>query len=83
MSEKDNGYTGMAANIIMGDREGNIGYAMAVPMFRRKDETPYIGCHVLDGRTSEFDWTDEIIPLKELPRSFNPTRGYIANANNR
>ena len=83
MADKDGGYKGMAANIIAGDRFGNIGYQMALPMYRRKNETPYLGCHVLDGTTSEFDWTDELVPLKELPRSLNPSRGYIANANNR
>mmetsp|Transcript_34881 Transcript_34881/g.45925 ORF Transcript_34881/g.45925 Transcript_34881/m.45925 type:complete len:102 (-) Transcript_34881:1015-1320(-) len=56
---------------------------MAVPMLRRKDETPYLGCRVLDGRTSQFDWTDEVIPLTELPRTLNPEKGYLANANNR
>ena len=42
-----------------------------------------MGCRVLDGTTSEFDWTDEIIPLTELPRSINPKKGFISNANNR
>ena len=79
----EKGYRGMAANIIMADNSGNIAYQQAVPMFRRKDETPYLGCRVLDGRTSEFDWTDEIVPLTELPRAINPEKGFISNANNR
>jgi len=56
---------------------------MMVPMFRRKDETPYLGCRVLDGRTSKFDWTTQVIPLNELPRTINPEKGYVSNANNR
>ena len=55
---KHTGYRGVAANMILGDSSGNIAYQMAVPMMRRKDETPYLGCRVLDGRTSDFDWTD-------------------------
>ena len=77
------GYRGVAANMMMADSSGNIAYQMAVPMRRRKDETPYLGCRVLDGRTTQFDWTDEVIPLKELPRVLNPEKGYLANANNR
>jgi len=79
----ENGYRGMAGNFMFADNSGNIGYQMGVPMFRRKDETPYLGCRVLDGRTSQFDWTDEIVPLSELPRALNPEKGYLANANNR
>ena len=77
------GYRGVAANMMMADSSGNIAYQMAVPMRRRKDETPYLGCRVLDGRTTQFDWTDEVIPLTELPRVLNPEKGYLANANNR
>ena len=77
------GYRGLSANIIAGDRQNNIGYQHLVPMFRRKDDTPFLGCRILDGTTSAYDWTDEIVPLKELPRSLNPSRGYISNGNNR
>lgn len=80
---KENGYRGMAVNLIMADNSGNLAYQLAVPMFRRKDETPYLGCRVLDGTTSKFDWTETLVPLTELPRSINPKKGYIANANNR
>ena len=52
-------------------------------MPKRKNLAPYLGCRVLDGRTSEFDWTDDLVPLDQLPRSINPARGYISNANNR
>jgi len=80
---RDGGYRGIAANLMMADTSGNIAYQMAVPMRRRKDETPYLGCRVLDGKTTQFDWTDEVVPLKELPRTINPKKGYLSNANNR
>lgn len=52
-------------------------------MPRRKDLTPYLGCRVLDGRKSDFDWESELIPLRDLPRSINPKKGFLSNANNR
>ena len=58
-----NGYRGMAANLIMADNSGNIAYQLAVPVVKRKDLTPYLGCRVLDGRTTQFDWTDELLSL--------------------
>lgn len=83
-TEKEmNGFYGTAGNYIFGDNKGNIVYQMSVPIFRRKDESPYLGCRVLDGRTSAYDWTKELVPLRELPRSINPEKGYISNANNR
>ena len=48
----------------------------------RKHEKPYTGCKVLDGTTSENDWTGFINP-KMLPRVINPKKGYIVTANNR
>jgi penicillin amidase len=30
-----------------------------------------------------YDWADEYIPFDELPRSWNPSKGYFASANNR
>ena len=80
---EETGYRGIAGNLMFADNSNNIGYQMMVPFARRKDETPYLGCRVLDGRTSQFDWTDELVPLRELPRSLNPEKGYLANANNR
>lgn len=77
------GYRGVAVNLEMADNSGNIAYQLLAPMYKRKDETPYLGCRVLNGQTSKFDWTDEMIPITELPRSLNPEKGFISNANNR
>ena len=79
----ETGYRGIATNLILADNSGNIAYQLMVPMPVRKDQTPYLGCRVLDGTTSQFDWEDSLVPLKDLPRSINPKRGYISNANNR
>ena len=77
------GYRGLAANLLAADSSGNIAYQLIAPVPQRKDQTPYLGCRVLDGRTSQFDWTDRLIPMDELPRSMNPKKGYLSNANNR
>ena len=54
---------------------------MTVP--ERKDKTPFVASRVLDGTTSKFDWTGRIIPLKDLPQSLNPEKGYLMTANGR
>lgn len=33
---------------------------MTIPV--RKEKTPFIGSLVLDGTTSDFDWTGEVVP---------------------
>ena len=72
------------ANVIVADNEGNIGYQQVAPLPVRKDKTPYIGCRVLDGRTSAYDWEEgKFVPIKELARSVNPKKGYIVTANNK
>ena len=73
----------MTVNLVMADTEGNIGYLLGAAHPIRKDKTPYIGCRVLDGETTEFDWEDGLLPLRELPRSLNPSKGYLMTANNR
>jgi penicillin amidase len=76
------GYFGIAMNLVMADIEGNIGYMLLLPQPNRKNKTPFIGCRVIDGTTTEFDW-DGLMPLSANPRSYNPARGYIMTANNR
>lgn len=49
---EEKGYRGVAGNFIFADTSGNIAYQMGLPIYRRKVETPYLGCRVLDGRTS-------------------------------
>ena len=71
-------------NYNMIDREGNIGYATLGTLPIRKDQTPYIGQRILDGRKSDYDWIqNKTAPISDLPRSYNPTRGFIMDSNNR
>ena len=76
------GYFGVSMNFIMADTSGNIGYKMLLPTIKRKDPTPFIGCRILDGSVSAYDWEGHM-PLSANPQSLNPRRGFIATANNR
>jgi penicillin amidase len=64
-------------NIIYADVEGNIGYQMPgiVPIRANGD-----GSLPVPGWTDDYEWVD-FIPYDELPRAFNPEKGYIATAN--
>ena len=71
-------------NLVLADNSGNIGYIHAASLPIRKNTTPYIGCRVLDGTTSAYDWVPfKNAPIIAQPRSYNPERGYIVTANNR
>jgi penicillin amidase len=66
-------------NFVYADVAGNIGYTLAgkIPIRARGDgRTP------VPGWTDEYEWTG-YIPFEELPRSFNPAKGYVVTANNR
>ena len=51
-------------------------------MPKRKNKTPFSGCRVLDGSTSDNDW-DGYHSSSDLPRVMNPKKGFIVTANNR
>lgn len=70
------------ANIVMADRKGNIGYMLLSSSPKRKNEYPYLGCRIIDGKTSENDW-EGLVKFKNLPISLNPKKGYYITANNR
>ena len=76
-------YRGLGQNFIFADTSGNIGYRLIMTIPERHDKTPFIACRALDGTTSKFDWTGNIIHQKDLPRSINPKKGYIVTANGR
>lgn len=65
-------------NITYADRDGNIGMIAAarIPLRNEGD-----GRFPAEGWSGEFDWTGWI-PFEELPQSYNPRNGMIANANN-
>ncbi|HUV08379.1 MAG TPA: penicillin acylase family protein [Spirochaetia bacterium] len=67
-----------AQNFIYADVSGNIAYQAAgrIPIRARGD-----GLFPAPGWTREFEWTG-FVPFAELPRLFNPEKGYIVTANN-
>jgi penicillin amidase len=66
-------------NIAYADVDGNIGIYVAgrVPIRKRGE-----GLFPVPGWNGDYDWTG-FVPFDELPHSYNPTSGRIANANNR
>ena len=66
-------------NMLYADVDGNIGYqATGLYPIRRDGD----GSMPVPGWIDRFEW-DGWIPFDELPRSFNPERGYLCTANNR
>lgn len=67
----------------MADTSGNIGYRLLMTIPERNDKRPFVSCRVLDGTTTAQDWTGKVIPQRDLPRSLNPKKGFLATANGR
>ncbi|MBD2611792.1 penicillin acylase family protein [Nostoc punctiforme FACHB-252] len=67
-----------AQNLVYADIDGNIGYQMPgkFPIRAKGD-----GRYPVPGWTDEYEWQG-YIEFEELPKSFNPTEGFIASANN-
>lgn len=65
-------------NVVYVDIDGNIAYQCVGRMPIRAKGS---GEAPIPGWDSSFEWTD-YIPFDELPRSLNPTKGYIVTANN-
>ena len=82
-SEIGQSYKGVGQNAIFADSSGNIGYKLMMTIPERKDKTPFLGARILDGTTSKFDWTDRVVPLKDLATSINPKKGFLMTANGR
>jgi penicillin amidase len=72
------GFAVPSQNFIYADTDGNIGYQTPglIPI-RAKDHS---GNTPVDGSTTQYDWKG-YIPFDDLPRIFNPPRGYIVTAN--
>lgn len=64
---------------VMSDRQGNIGYQMSGVLPKRKEGLS--GFAPIPGWLSENDWQGFHKP-EDLPRSYNPSEGYIITANN-
>jgi len=65
-------------NFVYADTKGNIGYQTPgrIPIRAKNDS----GLVPSPGWTDEFEWKG-FIPFDDLPRIFNPERGYIATSN--
>jgi penicillin amidase len=73
------GYVAPALNLLYSDDRGNIGYVGVgkIPLRNRGE-----GTLPVPGWNDDYDWHGSI-PYEAMPRSFNPAKGYIVNANNR
>ncbi len=69
-------FTTVSQNIAYADVEGNIGLQMvgSVPV---RQGHPYL---FFPGDTSAYDWTG-FVPFDSLPYEYNPSRGFVASAN--
>ncbi|MEK7684968.1 MAG: penicillin acylase family protein [Verrucomicrobiota bacterium] len=71
-----------SANMVFGDREGNIGYraVAAIPVRSRLDPTS--GRNARPGHGPSQDW-QEILPHDLLPGVMNPAAGFLYSGNHR
>jgi penicillin amidase len=70
-------YPGPGQNFVYADVDGNIGYHATGRLPIRRN---YDGDLPADGSSGDFEW-DGFIPFDQLPASYNPSRGWIATAN--
>ena len=66
-------------NVVYADVDGNIGYQVPGRVPIRKKGTGWLPA---PGWTDAHAWTG-FIPYDKLPRAYNPTNGYLVNANSR
>ena len=66
-------------NFVYADKDGNVGYQSTgiVPIRAAGDGTVPV-----PGWTGEYEWTGFVL-FDQLPRSFNPSEGFVFTANNR
>jgi penicillin amidase len=67
-------------NFVYADVDGNIGYFApgAIPIRAAGHD----GTLPVPGWSGEYEWIG-YVPSEQLPRIYNPTRGFVASANNR
>jgi penicillin G amidase len=71
-------YKSPSENMVYADTSGNIGWIASGAAPIRKNWT---GMLPVPGDTGEFEWGG-FLPVADLPQSFNPTRHFLATANN-
>ena len=71
-----------SANVVFGDRQGNIGYRAvgAIPLRSRLDRSQ--GRQAQPGHTSAQDWQG-FVPAELMPAVINPAAGYLYSGNHR
>ncbi|MEX0936865.1 MAG: penicillin acylase family protein [Pirellulales bacterium] len=71
-----------SANVVFGDRDGNIGYRAigAIPVRSRSDDSH--GRRAAAGHRSDQDW-QEILPHEVQPGVLNPQAGFLYSGNHR
>ena len=71
-----------SANMVFGDRDGNIGYRIVAAVPVRSRTQPGDGGMAMPGRGRSDDW-QEIVPGELLPGVMNPAAGFLYSANHR
>lgn len=75
-------WTFPAANMLMGDAQGNIGYRSLGALPLRSTHAKWDGRAAQPGWKSEHLWR-EIVPHDLMPHCKNPSRGWLGSANHR
>ncbi len=70
------------ANVLVGDRDGNIAYSTIGALPLRAPLAPDNGAAAHDGSAAKFDW-QAIIPQDLVPHVVNPKEGYLFSGNHR
>jgi penicillin amidase len=66
-------------NLVAGDTQGRIGHLVRAVVPKRPRLNGWLP---VPGWTGEYEWQADI-PWEDMPRAFDPPRGYIVTANNR
>lgn len=67
-------------NVVFADKIGNIGMYITGNTPIRKNGNGFVPHN---GTTDVYEWEEEFIPFEEQYNEYNPSRGYIATANER
>lgn len=71
-----------SANMVVGDKHGDIGFTLIAAIPVRSAESPEQGRAAHDGSDSRYDW-QTMLPQHLLPQVINPKHGYLASGNHR
>ncbi|MCO6047573.1 penicillin acylase family protein [Aeoliella sp. ICT_H6.2] len=71
-----------SANVVFGDRDGDIGYRALGAMPSRSRDDPSHGRHARAARSSSDDW-QEIVPHALQSHVMNPAAGFLYSGNHR